>query len=184
MAQSCGPTGCQIGPCFCSSINLLVDTGFENGCANWKFSSAAFREFNPGNCGNSNYNGILEENGVASQYIYQDIQLPTSLVYGPGVSSGELIFTLDVDTEEAPGGFDKDRFFIQIRDTSNKIIQTLLIISSSSVSSYQCAQVRLPLNGNYFPGQSIRVYFRGTFNNNDLWTAFRIDRVYFYPNCG
>jgi hypothetical protein len=180
----CGPSGCQIGPCYCSTMNYIADSPFEDTPSCWTFSAGAIHEARTHLCGNTRHNGLLQENGVnGTQSIYQDVVLPATLVHGAGVSSGELIFTLDVQTVEAPGTFN-DNLAVEIRNpATNAVLQTLTTISSLSYGSYQCASVHLNLNGSYSPNQTIRVYFLGSFNNNGAVTSFRIDNVYLYPNC-
>jgi hypothetical protein len=182
----CAGGGCQIGPCGCSSFNEIADSSFESTtCINWVFSTGASREAKTSFCGNSHRNGLLQENGVnGSQGIYQDVVLPATLVHGAGVSSGELDFTLDIQTAETAGAYTKDNLTVEIRNPStNAVLQTLTSIDSTSSASYQCGYIHLTLNGSYSPSQTIRVYFRGTFNNNGAATSFRIDNVYLYPNC-
>ncbi len=182
----CAGDGCQIGPCGCYSFNKIADSSFESTtCINWVFSTGASREAKTSFCGNSHRNGLLQENGVnGSQWIYQDVVLPATLIHGAGVSSGELDFTLDIQTVETAGAYTKDNLTVEIRNPStNAVLQTLTSVDSTSSASYQCGYLHLTLNGSYSPSQTIRVYFRGSFNNNGAATSFRIDNVYLYPNC-
>ncbi len=181
----CSGSGCQIGPCGCYSNNEIADNSFDNlTCINWVFLTGATRETVTRVCG-GHYNGLLHENGVnGSQGIYQDVVLPATVFHGAGVSSGTLGFTLDIQTVETAGAYTKDNLTVEIRNPStNAVLQTLTSIDSTSSASYQCGFVSLPLNGSYSPNQTIRVYFRGSFNNNGAATSFRIDNVYLYPNC-
>jgi hypothetical protein len=97
----CASGGCQIGPCGCYDINKIADNTFESTtCINWVFSAGASREAKSSFCHNG-HDGLLEEDGVhGSQAIYQDVVLPATLIHGAGVSSGELDFTLDIQTLE------------------------------------------------------------------------------------
>jgi hypothetical protein len=77
-----------------------------------------------------------------------------------------------------------DSLTVEIRNpVTNAVLQTLTTIPSTYSASYQCGYVSLTLNGSYSPNQTIRVYFRGSFNDNGAVTSFRIDNVYLYPNC-
>jgi hypothetical protein len=178
----CASGGCQIGPCGCYDINKIADNTFESTtCINWVFSAGSTREPKSGFCHNG-HDGLLEEDGVhGSQAIYQDVVLPATLIHGAGVSSGELDFSLDIQTLETVS---YDSLTVEIRNpATNAVLQTLTTIPSTYSASYQCGYVSLTLSGNYSPNQTIRVYFRGSFNNNGAVTSFRIDNVYLYPNC-
>jgi hypothetical protein len=179
----CASGGCQIGPCGCFDINKIADNSFESTtCINWVFSTGASREAKTAFCHSGHHNGLLEEDGVhGSQAIYQDVVLPATLVHGAGVSSGELDFTLDIQTLETVS---YDSLTVEIRNpVTNAVLQTLTTIPSTYSASYQCGYVSLTLSGSYSPNQTIRVYFLGSFNNNGAVTSFRIDNVYLYPNC-
>jgi hypothetical protein len=90
-------------------------------------------------------------------------------------SSPNLLFWLNVTSKETTTTEQKDKLFIEIRDTSGRLLRTLATFSNLDKST----------PGNYtrrdyslaeFAGQTVRIQFRTTTDSAPV-TSFRIDEV-------
>jgi len=148
--------------------DLLMNPGFEAGTTPWIISGQVTRStsFFP-------HTGVayMIVNGVngTSGTLYQPVTIPT----GP---ARNLTFWLNITTSEATGAAMDDRLFIEVLNTSGRLLATLTTFSNRNSGTVEVYVLRGPYNLSAFAGQTVRIQFRGT-NDITLPTSFRVDDV-------
>jgi hypothetical protein len=150
------------------TISPLSNGGFEPLPDQWILSGLAMGSQGPSRHSGTGYL-LMGGSNRAEGTAYQQIML------APG-SSPKLSFWLNVTSDETTTTEQRDRFFIEIRDTRGRLLQTLATFSNlnrSAPGSYALA-------GDYslagFAGRTVRIQFRTT-NDSATLTTFRIDDV-------
>jgi len=137
---------------------LITNGGFEAGSSGWQKSSNTYIGTGKPHWGNQS--AWLGGANSGYYYLYQDVTLPTA-----ALGELSLAFYYNLFTEEGTSGA-YDFFKLQIRDTSNNLLETLDTISNLTYYSRDPRDVWQPLTWDLsaYAGRTIRV-----------WTEVRTD---------
>lgn len=151
-----------------SGQELIVNGGFEGSASSWTLSGNAYWS-----------NGTYPHSGTgylimayynnASGTTYQQITVPSG-------SSPNLNFWLNVTSNETTTVTKYDYLYVEIRNTSGTLLQTLATYSNLDKSTAGNYVLRGAFNLGAYAGQTIRVQFRAT-SDASLTTTFRLDDV-------
>jgi hypothetical protein len=108
-------------------------------------------------------------NRVSGQ-TYQQVTIPA------GAASAQLTFWLNVTSSETTTTTQFDRLFVEVRNTSGTLLQTLATFSNLNRGAAGAYVQRSGYNLLAYRGQTIRLQFRGT-TDSILPTTFRVDDV-------
>jgi Zn-dependent metalloprotease len=150
---------------------ILVNGGFEGSQSPWvRSGSGAFYTAN-GNTPHAGTGYIYfgTANSVTGQ-TYQQVTIPS------GASSALLTFWLNVTSSETTTTTQYDRLFVEVRNTSGTLLQTLATFSNLNRAAAGAYVQRGSYSLLNYRGQTIRLQFRGT-TDITLPTTFRVDDV-------
>jgi len=150
--------------CFSDAGQLLVNPGFESGNVSWNASNANI--ISTGQARSGTYAAKMGTTSSITDTIYQDIAVPI----GPPAS---LTLWLKIISAETTTTTVYDTFALQVRDTSNNVLATLLSLSNLNKAAY-AAYTNLSYDLSAYGGQTIRLALTAT-NDSALVTSFYAD---------
>jgi subtilisin family serine protease len=154
-------TGCT------TQQQLFGNPGFETGTAAPWVATAGVIDSSTGEAAHSgSWKAWLDGYGSAhTDSIYQDVTIPST------ATTATLSFWLHIDTAETTTTTAYDTLKVQIRNTSNTVLATLVTYSNlNKATGYS----QKSFNVLAYKGQTIRVYFLGV-EDSSLQTSFVID---------
>ncbi len=150
------------------TVNRLLNGGFEGSISPWVLSGVAQRS-----TGGYPHSGtgylLMGAANSSSGSAYQQITISSGL-------SLNLSFWLNVASDETTTTAQNDKLFIEVRDTSGRLLRTLATFSNLDKSTPGNYLLRGDYSLASFAGQTVRVHFRTT-TNSSLLTSFRVDDV-------
>jgi hypothetical protein len=152
-----------------SPSQLFVNPGFENGAANpapWATTASVIDN----STAQSPHSGLWKAwlagyGGVHTDWAYQQVTIPAT------ATSATLSFWLHIDTKEATTSVAYDKFQVQVRDTSNNWLATLVTYSNLNAAP---GYAKRSLNLTPWKGSAIRIFFVGA-ENRGRQTSFVVD---------
>ncbi|PRC92053.1 S53 family peptidase [Solimicrobium silvestre] len=146
--------------------SIIVNGGFESGSTGWNDATGDIGIWSNEPAFAGSYDawmgGIINSN----ENLYQKITIPAA------AKSANLAFYLHIDTQES-GAKAYDMLYVQVRNTSGTLLQTLATFSNANAASgYQLHSYDLSA----YKGQAIEIYFNST-NDHEYPTSFVIDNV-------
>ncbi len=151
------------------SQELIVNGGFEGGTSPWVLSGDAY--YSTGGYAHSGTGYmILGYYNYASGTLYQTVTIPSN------ASSANLTFWLNVTSSETTTTTKYDFLYIEVRNTSGTLLQTLTSYSNLDKGTLGVYSQKGTFNLLAYKGQTIRMQFRAT-TDFSLPTAFRVDDV-------
>lgn len=144
----------------------LANTGFEGGTTDWTLSGAS-RQAAPA-AGHGSWS--LRFGGAASttHTAYTSVSIPAD------ATRAELSFWWYMTTAEGSSGYGWDFFYLDIRNTSNAVLETRDYRSDGWQQGQWMRQQSVDLLA--WAGQTVRVYFAAS-NDSSLATTFWVDDV-------
>jgi Zn-dependent metalloprotease len=151
--------------------SIVINGGFEGSQSPWVRSGSGALYTANGSAPHSGTGYIYfgTANSVSGQ-TYQQITIPN------GASSAQLTFWLNVTTSETTTTTRYDRLFVEVRNTSGTLLQTMATFSNLNRGTTGTYVQRGSYNLLGYQGQTIRLQFRGT-TDSVLPTTFRVDDV-------
>jgi hypothetical protein len=145
---------------------LLVNGGFEGNCNPWNQSGTGLtcQQGGPTPHGGAGYTQFAG-NGNKGR-LFQELFLPPT-------APANLTFWVNIQSAETTTTAQNDRFFIEVRDTSNVLLGTIGTFSNLDESA---GYVQKSFSLAAFRGQAIRLFFRHS-NDGSLNTRFLLDDV-------
>lgn len=148
---------------------LLINGGFEGSVSPWVGSGSAFFYTNNGNYphGGTGYVYFGVYNSISGQ-AYQQVSIPSN-------ATGTLSFWLNVTSSETTTTTAYDRLFVEVRNTSGTLLQTLATYSNlnkTTAGNYSLKSLNLAA----YRGQTVRIQFRCTMDSS-ITSTFRVDDV-------
>lgn len=152
------PTGGQI----------IVNPSFENGDAPWMQTAGVIGSFtqHPARTGSRNA-WMCGYGATSTDTLYQQVTIPAN------ATTATLNLYMKITTAETTTRTAYDRCQVQIRNSSNSVLQTLATYSNLNKST---GYVLRSFNVAAYRGQTIRVYFNAT-EDSTLQTSFVVDDV-------
>ena len=104
---------------------------------------------------------------TSTEALYQKVTIPAA------VTSATVTFYLHIHTAETTTRTVYDKLYVQVRDTSGSVLQTLATYSNlDAASGYTLRSLDLTR----YRGQTVRIHFKGS-EDRSLKTSFVIDNV-------
>jgi hypothetical protein len=151
--------------------DIVVNGGFEGSESPWVRSGSGALYTANGSSPHSGTGYIYfgTANSVTGQ-TYQQITIPA------GAATAQLTFWLNVTSSETTTTTQFDRLFVEVRNTSGTLLQTIATFSNLNRGTAGAYVQRGSYNLLAYQGQTIRLQFRGT-TDSILPTTFRVDDV-------
>lgn len=150
-----------------TTTQYLSNPGFESGYTAWVAAASSdvttSTSYSPRS--GSWYAWLGGWSTAHTDYMYQTVTIPS------GITSAKLSFYLRVATAETTTTTAYDTLKVQIRDTSNNLLQQLVSLSNLSAS---CCYAQKSFDVSSFAGRTVRVYFEAV-NDNGNQTSFLVD---------
>lgn len=150
-----------------TTSQLLNNPGFESGNnGQWTADTGVITSSTSRTPRSGSWYAWLNGYGSSNtDYVYQTVSIPSN------ATAATLTFYIKIDTAETTTSTAYDKLSVQVRNTSNSVLQTLATYSNLNKST-SYAQKSFDLLG--YKGQTIRVYFNGV-EDSTLQTSFLID---------
>ena len=135
----------------------------------WVGSGSAFFYTNNGNYpqGGTGYVYFGVYNSISGQ-AYPQVSIPSN-------ATGTLSFWLNVTSSETTTTTAYDRLFVEVRNTSGTLLQTLATYSNLNKTTAGNYSLK-SLNLSAYRGQTVRIQFRCTMDSS-ITSTFRVDDV-------
>ncbi len=145
---------------------LLLNPGFESGNVNWVADTGVITNSTGRSPRSGSFYAWLNGYGFSNtDFVYQQVTIPST------ATSATLTFWLAIDTAETTTTTAFDTLKLQIRNSSNTVLATLVTYSNLNKTT---GYVLRTFDLTSFKGQTIRVYFLGQ-EDFSLQTSFVID---------
>lgn len=151
-----------------TSVERIVNGGFESGSSSWSASSGVITNDASFAAYAGTWKAWLNGYGAShTDYTYQTISIPST------ATQATLTFWLDVATDETTTTTAYDTLKAQVRNSSNAVLATLATYSNlNAAGGYSQKSFNLIA----YKGQTVRIYFEGI-EGSQVATSFVVDNV-------
>lgn len=154
------------------SAQLLLNTGFESGPANWLGTPGVVMLIGPVSTRNGNWAALLGGYGrVHDEILYQPVSIPT------GACAADFSFWLKVATAETTTAV-ADTLTVSVRDSEGRLLETLATYSNLDRPPAAPGQPRNYARKSFslmaYRGQTVWLHFTAS-ENASLQTSFFLD---------
>jgi C1A family cysteine protease/predicted secreted protein len=169
----------------CNDTQVVQDGGFENGNPNpfWVQSSGDYAIIGPSwwpynyRTYTGSWSAWFGGYDNADDQLYQTISIPA------GISSARLVLYLYVESEDDPD-IPYDYFHVELQNASGGTLENFLWADNRMDNTRWWVGTMEWDDFSSYAGQTLRLFFQGTNNNNSLVTNFFVDDATFWTYCG
>lgn len=150
-----------------TTTQIFANPGFESGNVSWTVASSGdittSTTYAPRT--GSWYAWLGGWSSTHTDTMYQTVTIPST------ATTATLTFYLRVTTAETTTTTAYDTLKVQVRNTSNSVLQQLVTLSNLSAS---CCYAQKSFDVSAYRGQTVRIYFEA-YNDASLQTSFLVD---------
>jgi hypothetical protein len=151
-----------------TQVEQIVNGGFESGASSWTASSGVITNDATYPAHGGTWKAWLNGYGAThTDSVYQSVAIPAA------ATSATLSFWLRIDSDETTTTTAYDTLKVQLRNSSNAVLTTLVTYSNLNEGS---SYVQRTFDVAAWKGQTVRVYFEGV-EGSQVATSFLVDDV-------